>query len=101
MHHPTPTAYAVPFTIDRSLAPRRYELVNTGDEPVDGVTLTHLGSGYCPPLAVRRLDPGRALTIAVFGAAADDTGIVVVRWRRPDRSEYLWRMSLVADGRAA
>jgi len=100
MHHPTPTAYAVPFTIDRSLAPRRYELVNTGDEPVDGVTLTHLGSGYCPPLAVRRLDPGRALTIAVFGAAADDTGIVVVRWRRPDRSEYLWRMSLVADGRA-
>lgn len=101
MHHPTPTAYAVPFTIDRSLAPRRYDLVNTGDEPVDGLTLTHLGNGYCPPLAVRRLDPGRALTIAVFGAAADDTGIVVVRWRRPDRSEYLWRMSLVPDGRAA
>jgi len=101
MHHPTPTAYPVPFTIDRSLAPRRYDLVNTGDEPVDGLTLTHLGNGYCPPLAVRRLDPGRALTIAVFGAAADDTGIVVVRWRRPDRSEYLWRMSLVADGRAA
>lgn len=101
MHHPTPTAYAVPFTIDRSLAPRRYDLVNTGDEPVDGLTLTHLGNGYCPPLAVRRLDPGRALTIAVFGAAADDTGIVVVRWRRPDRSEYLWRMSLVTDGRAA
>lgn len=100
MHHPTP-AYAVPFSIDRSLAPRRYDLVNTGDEPVDGLTLTHLGNGYCPPLAVHRLEPGRALSIAVFGADPEDTGIVVVRWRRPDRSEYLWRMSLVGQGHGA
>jgi hypothetical protein len=100
MHHPTP-AYAVPFTIDRSQAPRRYDLVNTGDEPVDGLTLTHLGSGYCPPLAVHRLDPGRSLTIAVFGAAPDDTGVLVVRWRRPDRSEWLWQMSLVGPRRGA
>ncbi|MFJ2979047.1 hypothetical protein ACIPEP_09335 [Curtobacterium sp. NPDC087082] len=100
MHHPTP-AYPVPFSIDRSRAPRRYDLLNTGDEPVDGITLTHLGTGYCPPLAVHRLEPGRSLSIAVFGATADDTGVVIVRWRRPDRSEYLWRMSLVGDARAA
>ncbi|WP_182065906.1 hypothetical protein [Curtobacterium sp. ME12] len=97
MHHP-PTAYAVPFAVDRSHAPRRYDLVNTGPEPVDGLSLTHLGNGYCPPLAVRRLDPGRSLSLAVFGADAEDTGIVIVRWRRPDRSEYLWRMSLVGPG---
>ncbi|UBQ03415.1 hypothetical protein [Curtobacterium sp. TXMA1] len=96
MHHP-PTAYAVPFTVDRSGAPRRYDLVNTGAEPLHAISLTHLGSGYCPPLAVNRLDPGRSLSIAVFGADPEQTGIVVVRWRRPDRSEYLWRMALVGD----
>lgn len=97
MHHP-PTAYAVPFAVDRSHAPRRYDLVNTGPEPVDGLSLTHLGNGYCPPLAVRRLDPGRSLSLAVFGADPEETGVVIVRWRRPDRSEYLWRMSLVGPG---
>ncbi|MBT1609312.1 hypothetical protein [Curtobacterium poinsettiae] len=97
MHHP-PTAYAVPFAVDRSHAPRRYDLVNTGSEPVDGLSLTHLGNGYCPPLAVRRLDPGGSLSLAVFGADPEDTGVVIVRWRRPDRSEYLWRMSLVGPG---
>ncbi|QYI98514.1 hypothetical protein K0028_06320 [Curtobacterium flaccumfaciens pv. flaccumfaciens] len=97
MHHP-PTAYAVPFAVDRSHAPRRYDLVNTGPEPVVGLSLTHLGNGYCPPLAVRRLDPGRSLSLAVFGADPEDTGVVIVRWRRPDRSEYLWRMSLVGPG---
>jgi len=74
MHHP-PTAYAVPFTVDRSRAPRRYDLVNTGSEPLHAISLS----------------------IAVFGADPEQTGIVVVRWRRPDRSEYLWRMALVGD----
>lgn len=96
--HQTPTAYAVPFAVDRSGAPRRYDLVNIGDEPVDGVTLTHLGTGYCPPLSVHRLDPGRSLGIAVFGCDPESTGVVIVRWRRPDRTEYLWRMSLVGPG---
>jgi hypothetical protein len=100
MHHPPP-AYAVPFTIDRSNAPRRYQLVNTGTEAVDGLTLTHLGNGYCPPLAVHRLEPGRSLSVAVFGADPEDTGVVIVRWRRPDRSEYLWRMSLAGPGSRA
>lgn len=97
---PPATAYAVPFRIDRSLAPRRYDLVNVSTEPVDGLTLTHLGNGYCPPLAVNRLEPGRGLSIAVFGAHPEDTGVVIVRWRRPDRTEYLWRMSLVGTATA-
>lgn len=100
MHHPTP-AYAVPFSIDRSRAPHRYDLLNVGDEPVDGITLTHLGNGYSPPLTVHRLEPGRSLSMAVFGADPEDTGVVIVRWRRPDRSEYVWRMCLVGDARAA
>ena len=99
MHHPT-TAYPVPFSIDRSAAPRRYELVNTSTETLDGLSLTHLGTGYSPPLVVRRLEPGRGLSLAVFGAGADETGVVIVRWRRPDRTEFLWRMSLAGPGLA-
>ncbi|MFZ7088276.1 hypothetical protein [Curtobacterium sp. RRHDQ10] len=95
MNHTETTAYRVPFRIDRTDPPRRYDLVNVGPEPLDAVTLTHLGTGYCPPLAVRRLDPGRHLALAVFGASREDTGVVIVRWRRPEGSEYLWRMSLV------
>lgn len=98
--HPTPTAYAVPFAVDRTQAPHRYDLVNIGDEPIDGLSLTHLGTGYCPPLVVRHLDPGRSIGIAVFGASAEETGVVIVRWRRPDRTEYLWRMSLAGAGLA-
>ncbi|MDN3478794.1 hypothetical protein [Curtobacterium sp. APC 4022] len=94
------TAYPVPFTIDRSAAPRRYELVNTSTETLDGISLTHLGTGYSPPLVVRRLEPGRGLSLAVFGAGADETGVVIVRWRRPDRGEFLWRMSLASPGLA-
>lgn len=94
------TAYPVPFTIDRSAAPRRYELVNTSTETLDGISLTHLGTGYSPPLVVRRLEPGRGLSLAMFGAGADETGVVIVRWRRPDRGEFLWRMSLAGPGLA-
>jgi hypothetical protein len=96
----TITAYPVPFSIDRSAAPRRYELVNTSTETLDGISLTHLGTGYSPPLVVRRLEPGRGLSLAVFGAGADETGVVIVRWRRPDRTEFLWRMSLAGPGLA-
>ncbi|ROP64604.1 hypothetical protein [Curtobacterium sp. ZW137] len=98
--HPTPTAYAVPFAVDRTHAPHRYDLVNISDEPIDGLSLTHLGTGYCPPLVVRHLDPGRSIGIAVFGVSLEETGVVIVRWRRPDRSEYLWRMSLAGPGLA-
>ncbi|PZE25316.1 MULTISPECIES: hypothetical protein [unclassified Curtobacterium] len=90
----TETAYPVPFQLERSDSPHRYDLRNRSDEPLDGLTLTHLGTGYAPPLRIRRLDPGQALGIAVFGGAPEDAGVVVVRWRRPDRQEYLWRVAL-------
>jgi hypothetical protein len=90
----TETAYAVPFTLVRSGAPHRYELRNDSDDPVDALRLTHLGTGFTPPLRVRRLEPGQSLTIALFAADADDAGAVVVRWRRPDRQEYLWQVAL-------
>lgn len=90
----TPNAYPVPFRLEPTDRPRRYGLRNASDEPLDGVTLTHLGSGYAPPLRVRRLDPGDTLVVSVFGGSTEDAGVVVVRWRRPDRTEYLWQVAL-------
>ena len=90
----TEPAYSVPFVVDRSAAPRLYRLRNMSTEPVRAISLTHLGNGYAPPLAVRCLAPGAELSIAVFGASQIDTGILVVRWRRPNDAEYLWRLNL-------
>lgn len=87
-------AYPVPFAVDRSNAPRLYQIRNMGLEPVRSLRLMHIGSGYCPPLRVRMLAPGATLSIAVFGASATDTGAVMVRWRRTDDAEYLWRLDL-------
>lgn len=89
----TSTAYRVPFEIDRSAGPRRYRLVNTGDETVHGLRITLLGTGLLVPVAAQRLLPGEGLGVSVIGVDLARSGIAVVRWFRPDRSEYLWRFS--------
>jgi hypothetical protein len=94
-------AYQVPFRVDRTDAPRLYHVTNMSLETLECLSMTHLGTGYCPPLRVRHLAPGDTLSVAVFGADRESTGIVIVRWRRPDRSEYLWRMSLGPQGLVA
>jgi len=88
-----PLAYRVPFTVDRSHAPRRYYLVNRGSETLDAVRLCLLGSGVMLPLSSRRLPPGAVLAFAVRGSDLARDAVVVVRWFRPDGDEYLWRIS--------
>ncbi|HEU4849687.1 MAG TPA: hypothetical protein VFS93_04680 [Terrimesophilobacter sp.] len=85
-------AYAVPFWIDRSRAPR-YELTNVGSEPVRAITLTLLGSGLMLSNAPRRLLPGQSLRFTVRVDNAARNTIVVVRWFRPSGEQYLWRVS--------
>lgn len=88
-----PPAYRVPLAVDRSAGPRRYRLVNTGDEPLTGLRITLLGTGLLVPVATHALAPGAALPVSVIGVDLARNGIAVVRWFRPDRSEYLWRFS--------
>ncbi|ARC56343.1 hypothetical protein AS850_04540 [Frondihabitans sp. 762G35] len=88
-----PPAYAVPFVIDRSLAPRLYRLVNMGDEVVRGLRVTLLGSGLLVPVSATCLAPGSRLTLTIVGSDLSRDSIVVVRWFRPDGDEYLWRFS--------
>lgn len=85
-------AYAVPFRIDRSGAPR-YELANIGSEPLRAITLTLLGSGLMPSAAPRRLLPGQSMSFTVRSDNPARNTIVVVRWFRPSGEQYLWRVS--------
>jgi hypothetical protein len=88
-----PPAYAVPFVIDRRLAPRLYRLVNMSDEVVRGLRVTLLGSGLLVPVSATCLAPGAQLTLTIVGTDLSRDSIVVVRWFRPDNEEYLWRFS--------
>jgi hypothetical protein len=87
------TAYAVPFELDRSRAPRVHRLVNRGDEPVLGLRVTLLGCGLLVPVASTRLEPGESMTVSVIGIELSRSAIAVVRWFRPTGEEYLWRFS--------
>lgn len=84
-------AYRVPFRVDRT--PPRYRLHNIGDEPVHGVSVTVHGPGRFASNAPAKLQPGEALEVTIDGPAPERGTIAVVRWFRPDRTEYLWRLS--------
>jgi hypothetical protein len=89
----TTLAYTVPFTLDRTRAPRVYRLVNDSPERVTGVRVTLVGTGLLVPVATTRLDPGDSVDLCVLGVELTRSAIAVVRWFRPDGDEYLWRFS--------
>jgi hypothetical protein len=85
-------AYAVPFWIDRRLAPRLHRIVNVGDEVVRGLRVSLLGSGQLMPISAGPLGPGSSFTLTTLATDSRDS-VVVLRWFRPDGEEYLWRFS--------
>lgn len=89
----TTLAYTVPFTLDRRSAPRVYRLVNDSPETVTGVRVTLVGTGLLVPVATTRLDPGSSVDLYVLGVELARSAVAVVRWFRPDGTEYLWRFS--------
>ncbi|NIJ06041.1 hypothetical protein [Frigoribacterium faeni] len=88
-----PTAYRVPFRLDRSRGPRVLRLVNDGPETVSGLRVTLLGSGLLVPVSTAALQPGESMSVSVIGPELVTSSIAVVRWFRPTREEYLWRFS--------
>lgn len=85
--------YPVPFTVDRSRAPR-LRLRNTGGERLRGVSLLLSGRGVMAAPAVSVLEPGDAVDFRVLGRDLERDTTVVVRWIRPDGAEFLWRVAL-------
>jgi len=89
----TSLAYAVPFVLDRSRAPRVHRLVNESTEVVTAVRVTLVGTGLLVPVATSRLTPGESVDLLVLGVELARSAVAVVRWFRPDGQEYLWRFS--------
>ncbi|TAL40926.1 MAG: hypothetical protein EPN91_11950 [Salinibacterium sp.] len=86
-------AYEVPFRLDRNGAIRRYHLTNISNEPLEGISLTLHGAGVMSASNPARLFPGESLEVAVVGRDLARNTILVVRWFRPNGTEYLWRIS--------
>lgn len=84
-------AYPVPFQLERT--PPNYRLTNLGDEPVHGVAVTIHGAGTLAANSPAKLQPGEALEVTITGEQLARSSILVVRWFRPNGTEYLWRAS--------
>lgn len=91
---PRPAAYRVPFRVDRSSAPW-FRLVNVGEAPVRGVTLTELDAhgGIVAATSPSRLLPGQSVPFSLRSRNPHIGSVVVVRWFRLDGAEFVWRVS--------
>lgn len=87
-----PPAYPVPFRFDRSDAPR-YALTNASLETLRGVTFALIGSGRMPAQTPITLRPAATTVLTIVGDDLASNTILVVRWRRENGDEYLWRVS--------
>jgi hypothetical protein len=82
----------VPFRLDRSDAPR-YALTNASLETLRGVTFALIGSGRMPVQAPITLKPAATAVLTIAGDDLASNTILIVRWRRENDDEYLWRAS--------
>lgn len=87
------SVYPVPFTIDRSRAPR-LRLRNTSSETLHWVRIEMSGRGLATAPLTPRLPPGSALDIGVHGSDLAADSRVIVRWRRPNGEEFLYGVAL-------
>lgn len=85
-------AYRVPFVLERELSRHAYLLTNTSLETVHGVTFTLHGAGVMAVSPPRTLRPDHGIEVTIATGALD--AILVVRWFRPNGTEYLWRVAL-------
>ena len=83
-------AYPVPWLFLRSHAPT-YGLRNGSLEDLRHVAVTLAGPGSLPAVLPRTVRSGETLWLSVLGADLARSTTLVVRWRRQNDDEYLWR----------
>ena len=86
-------AYRVPWIFTRPIRGRRYALDNLSNERLTGVTVTLFGRGMMPVGPPAVVDPGMNLELTIYGDDLARDTVGVVRWFRPDGTEWLWRVS--------
>ena len=89
----TEAAYRVPWSLERDAIDGQFSLRNLGLESLSGVTVSLYGSGELPTTAPRTLHSGDILEVEISGYDLARNSIAIVRWFRPDGSDYLWRIS--------
>lgn len=87
-----PLAYPVPFRVER-LGRGHLRLTNRSDEKLTSVVFLLDGPGVMPAEPAGLLRPGDRAELRVHGEDLARATAVVVRWARPDGSDYLWRIS--------
>ena len=87
-----PLAYSVPWHVDRTRAPL-YRLLNTSDEDLNGVSFIVHGFAIMPAYAPRAVPAGQSIDIAPRGRDLQRNTVMIVRWFRPSREEFLWGVS--------
>ena len=85
-----PLAYRVPFLLEREPARHAYLLTNTSPETVHGVTFTMHGAGVMAVSPPRVIKPEHGIEVTIATGARE--AILVIRWFRPNGTEYLWRV---------
>jgi hypothetical protein len=90
--HRRPTAYRVPWRVERSAEPH-YRIRNVGEDTLRGVTVSVFGTSRFRVAAPAVVHPGGAIHAAASGPDPARDTIVVVRWFAPDGAEYLWQVS--------
>lgn len=95
----TESAYRVPWRFERGdggvagLPRDCFTLRNLGGERLTAVTFNLYGPGVMPASAPASLEPGDSLEIVISGHDLAKDTIGVIRWFRPNGTEYLWRVS--------
>lgn len=86
-------AYPVPLRLDRRDAPRSYLLQNIGFETLNGLSFSLLGEAMMRATAPLTLAPRQEVRLRIHAADLPRTGVLIVRFFRPNGDEYLWRAS--------
>ena len=87
-------AYPVPWRVTAREPDRSVTLHNAGGERLSFVRFAVAGTGSLALTLPRHVAPGQTCFVELREPYGAPDTLITVRWFRPDRSEYLWVLSL-------
>ena len=87
-------AYRVPWRVTAREPDRSVTVHNAGGERLSFVRFAVAGTGSLALTLPRHVEPGQTCSVELREPYGGPDTLITVRWFRPDRSEYLWVLSL-------